>query len=389
LALAVPFPAYAQDGSSPKLVESLPQSIAPQLVELEKLSATPANAKKAEALAERLRTPLFPYPAATQRMKLALARALTLQGKLADADRYFRDAYAPSAPDALIRFEAMNTHAGFLSDDPATLDSAIRLTREALKAPSDSIQYQQAAYRFCCLLLVSGKQAEATAAQRKLAATANIDAALKEKAVRLGHYLRAINEQETRIDPYFAPWRPINSLGALPTRRRIADLALAMQDIPRAASLYLKLGKLARMGSQPELEAWAHMQHSRTLYLGGGKDFPRAIAELDTFRTTYAEASCAPYALLQNALLLNNIQKDRKKSRETLEAILKDHRNSPEAEHASYYLAMLAYFNKEYGNAVALVRRHAENFPDSPKNAYLISTFIPQMEKEAREAKGK
>ena len=50
---------------------------------------------------------------------------------------------------------------------------------------------------------------------------------------------------------------------------------------------------------------------------------------------------------------------------------------------------MLAYFGKDYGNAATLVRRHAENFPKSPKNAYLISTFIPQIEKEAREAKDK
>jgi hypothetical protein len=389
LTLIAPSPVLAQGAKAPTGDESLPPNVAPQLAELEKFSATPANAKKAEALAERLRTPLFPYPAATQRMKLALARALAHQGKMAEADRHFRDAYAPSAPDAIIRFEAMNTHSGFLADDPATLDTAIRLTQEALKAPPESVQYHQAAYRFCCLLLVSGKQAEATAAQRKLAATAKMDAALKEKVVRLGHYLRAINERETRIDPYFAPWRPIDSLGALPARRRIADLAFAMRDMPRAATLYLELGKLARAGSQPEIEAWAHMQHSRTLYLGGGKDFPRAIAELDKFRTTYAKASCAPYALLQNALLLNNIQKDKRKSRETLEAIIKNYRNSPEAEHASYYLAMLAYYNKEYGNAAALVRRHAENFPKSPKNAYLISTFIPQMEKESREAKEK
>lgn len=387
LAIFDPSPVLAQGTKAPTGDASLPPNIAPQLVELEKLSATPANAKKAEALAERLRTPLFPYPAATQRMKLALARTLAHQGKMADADRFFRDAYAPSAPDEVIRLNALNTHAEFLSEDPATMETAIRLTREALKAAPESAQYQQAAYRYCCLLLVSAKYPEATAAQRKLATDGNMESALKEKVVRLGHYIRAINERETRIDPYFAPWRPIDALGTMATQRRIADLAFAMRDIPRAAALYLELGKLARAGSQPEIEAWAHMQHSRTLYLGGGKDFPRAIAELDKFRTTYTKASCAPYALLQNALLVNNIQKDKKKSRVTLDYILRNHRQSPEAEHASYYLAMLAYYNKEYGNAAALVRRHAENFPKSPKNAYLISTFIPQMEKESREAK--
>ena len=181
----------------------------------------------------------------------------------------------------------------------------------------------------------------------------------------------------------------MDSMGSLATPRRIADLAFAMRDIPRASALYLELGKLARAGSQPEIEAWAHMQHSRTLYLGGGKDFDRAIAGLDKFRTTYAKAACAPYALLQNALLLNNIREDKDKSRATLDIILRNHRDSPEAEHASYYLAMLAYFNKDYVISAALIRRHTENFPKSPKNTYLISTFVPRMEKEADAAKKK
>jgi len=320
-------------------------------------------------------------------MQLALARALAYQGKLVEADRHFRDAYSTSAPDARVRFDALNAHADFLSDDPTTIEVAISLTREALKADPKSHPYHQAAYRFCCLLIVAGKNPEATAAQNKLASTAEMDGALKEKVVRLGHYIRAINQRETAIDPYFAPWRPIESMSSLATRRRIADLAFAMRDIPRASALYLELGKLARAGSQLEIVAWTHMQYSRTLYLGGGKDVGRAIGELEKFRTTYAKTSCAPYALLQCALLQNNIQKDKNKSRDTLDAILRDYRHSPEAEHASYYLAMLAYFNKDYGNATTLVHRHAETFSKSPKNTYLISTLIPQMEKEALEAK--
>ncbi len=356
-------------------------------MELEKLSLQPANAKKAEALAERIRTPLFPYPAATQRMKLALARALAHQARLADADKHFRDAYAPNAPDAVTRFDAINTHVDFLADDPAFMEQCIKLTREALTAPTDSHQCHHAAYRYCCLLTMSGKYPEAQEAQRKLSSKPPADAALKEKVNRLGHYLKAIASRDAAIDPYFAPWRPIDSLGNLATRRRIADLAFAMRDIPKASKLYLELAKLARSSSQPEIEAWAHMQHSRTLYLSGKKEFAPAIAGLEKFRTTYAKAACAPYALLQCALLQNNLAKDRDKSRETLETILRDHRDSPEAEHASYYLVMLAYFGKDYGRASSLVRRHAELFPKSPKNAYLVSTFIPLMEKEAREAK--
>ncbi len=365
--------------------DSLTPGLAKQLGELEKLSDSPTNGAKAEALALRLRTPLYPYPAATQRMQFALAKALAHQGKLAESDRHFRDAYAPTAPDERIRLDALNSHADFLADDPATIETSIRLIREVLKADPESPQFQQGAYRFCCLLLVSGKYPEAAAAHSKLAASARMVDPLKEKVSRLGHYIRAIDERETGIDPYFAPWRPIESMSSLATRRRIADLAFAMQDIPRAAALYLELGKLARAASQMEIVAWAHMQYSRTLYLGSGKDFTRATEELDKFRTTYAKASCAPYALLQNALLLNNAQKDQNQCRATLDAILLKHGKSPEAEHASYYLAMLAYFQKDYGNATALVHRHTENFPQSPKNAYLISTFIPRMEKEARE----
>lgn len=364
----------------------LTPTLAKQLAELEKLSETPANGGKAEALALRLRTPLYPHPAATQRMQLALAKALAHQGKLAEADRYFRASYAPTAPDEHVRLDALNVHAGILADDPTTIETSIRLTREVLKTDPGSPQFQWAAYRYCCLLLVSGKPAEAAAAQTKLSASAaGMNAALKEKVSRLGYYLRALEERETGIDPYFAPWRPIESMSSLATRRRIADLAFAMRDIPRAATLYQELGKLARADSQMEIVAWAHMQHSRTLYLGPNKDFTRATEELDKFRTTYAKASCAPYALLQNALLLNNVQKDKDKCRVTLDAILAKHRSSPEAEHASYYLTMLAYFNKDYRNAAELVRRHTDNFPKSPKNEYLVSTFIPRMEKEARE----
>ena len=111
-ALALFFPSLvsAQGAKTPTGDAPLPPNVAPQLAELERLSAAPAHGKQAEALAERLRTPLYPYPAATQRMKLALAKALAHQGKIAEADRHFRDAYAPTAPDDLIRLDALNTH---------------------------------------------------------------------------------------------------------------------------------------------------------------------------------------------------------------------------------------------------------------------------------------
>jgi len=91
-------------------------------------------------------------------MQLALARALAYQGKLVEADRHFRDAYSTSAPDARVRFDALNAHADFLSDDPTTIEVAISLTREALKADPKSHPYHQAAYRFCCLLICEKAQ---------------------------------------------------------------------------------------------------------------------------------------------------------------------------------------------------------------------------------------
>ena len=333
--------------AQPSASEALPPKLAPDLAELEKLSNTVATAKKAEALAERLRTPLYPYPVATQRMHLARARALANQGKLAEADRYFRDAYAANAPDAEIRLNAINTHAGFLANDPATVDPAVRLTKEVLKTTnSDDKTYQQAAYRLCCLLIVSGKYPDAAIAQSKLASLPKLDPGVKDKVSRLGHYLEALNKRATGIDPYFASWRAMDPFGSIHTQRRIADLAFAMKDIPRAARLYKQLISVASKESQPEIASWSEMQHARTFYLSEKKDYEKAMAGLDRFRTTNSKAACAPYALLQNALLQNNISKDKGKSRRSLETIIRMHPRSPEAEHASYYLAMLSDFRK-------------------------------------------
>ncbi|MES2997586.1 MAG: hypothetical protein V4733_12330 [Verrucomicrobiota bacterium] len=359
---------------------------------VEKIHAEPSRAAETITRCGNLRNPLATYPGHFQKLHFFWAVALANAGDMNEASQKFAIVSAATAPDQALAIRALNEQIRFLLRAPDTVEKTIDLVSDIVsRTRENSPQQMTALFHGACGLFILERADQAIAILDKISGplgSAKDDAGLALLRKSTSNLLSALHAAKAARNPgnpphvFYAPWRGVESTGNIGMQRRIADLALALRDFPRALALYTALEKDAEQSSQSEIRAWSRMQRARILCITGKPGESEKL--LDSFLTVspYKDAKCAPFAVLRLALLYHNYRKDIPKAIKAFETGASRFRGTPEAAQSQYYRAMIPQLQNKPKDALPLLIAYAEAYPKHPQTTYLKVQLIPAIEKQ-------
>lgn len=156
---------------------------------------------------------------------------------------------------------------------------------------------------------------------------------------------------------------------------RMGDMQFAAKEYTKAKRSY---ERAFRAVEGTESAAYALLQAGRCL--NQMRQYRQALRCYDQFLTRYRQSNYAGDALLRAGVIHVGPLHDMKKGAEIYSSIIERYPNANAAEQAQYHLATLAYWKKDWEQALDLYRRVAETWPEGRYASFISMIKEPELQ---------
>jgi len=157
---------------------------------------------------------------------------------------------------------------------------------------------------------------------------------------------------------------------------RMGDIQFTAKDYAKARRIY---EKVVRTAPGTETAAYALLQAGRCC--NQLRRYREALHRYNQFLTTYKESQYADEALLRAGVIYVGPLNDMEAGAKMYATLLERYPTSNEAETAQYHLATLAYWKKDWNQALALYRKVTETWPRGKYVQFIAANRMPELNK--------